>query len=140
MDDSPLNFDRGADLPVFVPIESFPNLSDAEIEAITRSGDPRLRNAEDVCKAGDLAHASASIEEILHGVMSPKDMGNCPMYATKSENEDLVRMLVTSGVHSYVGIAKMAIELRSAAILALLLGHGWEINQDGAWCVPLVLS
>lgn len=126
------------ELPVFEPIEDLP-LNGVETQLLT-SADPNIRVVEATCMAGDADGASAGIQRLLQTGTNPHDIQVCLTRAVQSGQEDLVQMLLSVGVPVGVGAVKAAIAKESVLLLSLFLKHGWNINEEEAWCIPPLLS
>ncbi|KAK3703395.1 hypothetical protein LTR37_014501 [Vermiconidia calcicola] len=133
------------DLPDFEHVEliDLPEaISDAEIMR-NRQLEPKnieMANAELLCHAGDVSGATAQITRLLQTGTHVQSLQFCLLGAILSGSEDLVRMLLGAGVPASMVNEQAAIKQKSLPMLSLFLQHGWDINEEEAWCLPSLLS
>lgn len=95
---------------------------------------------EALCMADNTDRASAEVQDLLQTGTNPQDLQVCLRTAAQFGREDLVQMLLSAGVPISLGAIKAAITKDSVAMLSLFLQHGWNINEEEAWCIPPLLS
>ncbi|CZT19206.1 uncharacterized protein RCC_05052 [Ramularia collo-cygni] len=127
------------ELPVFEPIGEPPSFVGVETQ-LPVSADPDIRVIEAMCMAGDSDCASAGIQKLLQAGTNPQDIQICLTRAAQAGRGDLVQMLLSVGVPVSLGAIKAAITKESFQLLSLFLKHGWNINEEEAWCIPPLLS
>lgn len=127
------------EMPVFgPPVDLPPFYSEPTQELI--SSDPSMRVAEAACMADDADRAFASVQDLLDTGTDPRDLQICLSRAAQSGHEDVVQMLLSIGVPVYLEAVKPAITKESTRLLSMFLKHGWNINEEEAWCIPPLLS
>ncbi|KAM3417822.1 hypothetical protein BST61_g6047 [Cercospora zeina] len=134
-DDPPL-----AELPVFEPVKDSPSSDGEEVTQSLISIDPKTRAVEAACRAGNADGAFAHVQHSLQTGTDPQDFQGCLTVAAQSGQEGLVQMLLSAGVLASQWAVKAAIKQDSVALLSLFLEHGWNINEQEAWCLPPLLS
>jgi hypothetical protein len=100
---------------------------------------PEIARAEALCQAGDVPAALAAIKQLLQKDTYLGKLQCCILAAIVSGSTDIVRLLLDSGLWVNVPNTKAAIEYKRIPILDLFLQHGWDINEDEAWCGPPAL-
>lgn len=124
------------ELPIFEHVEDSPSHG-VETQPLMAS-DPDIRAFEAICNAG--GGDRASVQHLLHTCTNPRDLQACLTRAAQSGQEDLVQTLLSAGVPPSLGAVKAAIARESVLLLSLFLKHGWNINEEEAWCIPPLLS
>ncbi|KAK3720450.1 hypothetical protein LTR37_003863 [Vermiconidia calcicola] len=133
------------DLPDFEHselIELPPAISDADFlrNRQLRPENTEIANAELLCHSGDVSGATADITRLLQTGTHVQRLHFCLLGAVLSGSEELVRLLLGVGLPVSMDNVKPAIKQKSLPMLSLFLQHGWNINEEEAWCVPSLPS
>lgn len=128
-------------LPVFEPVEDLPVLSSSEARYLLFGPvDPDIERAEQACRSGDVHQATLCIGRLRQTGTPVESLQTCLLGAVETESHGLVRMLLSAGVPITSLVIEPTLRQNSRPILSMFVEHGWDINEEEAWCIPPWLS